>query len=117
MIRSPLHRKTGLKPFSKKRQREMKERAKVRHVVLSRDGFTCQAKALLPHVPCFGGLEAHHWIKASAGGPYQPDNLLTLCQRHNQWVEDEPLKARELGLAAPENVRFGRSLGWWGVPT
>lgn len=72
--------------------------------VFARDGFRCQA-AGLDFGECFGSLTPHHLLKASQGGRYTVDNLLTLCSAHNDRVEDYPLRARQLGLVRKSRER------------
>lgn len=59
---------------------------------------------------CFGGPTPHHLLKASQGGGWTVDNLVTLCRFHNGWVEDRPEHAWQLGLV----VRRGETtaLAW-----
>ncbi len=47
---------------------------------------------------CAGPDTPHHLLKAGQGGGYTLDNLVTLCARHNVWVEDNPDHARRLGM-------------------
>lgn len=54
---------------------------------LARDGHRCSAGRLLGGA-CSELLHVHHLIPVRAGGaPYNPDNLLTLCDRHHPVVE------------------------------
>lgn len=102
MKRTPLRsrvgltRRTRLRPVSEKRAANASERLRVRNEVFTRDGWTCQARVspLCPH----GLLEAHHLRKASQGGTYTAENLLTTCHGCNQWIEDHPAEARAAGL-------------------
>lgn len=50
---------------------------------------------------CHGEVNRHEIIKASAwrAGRLDPDNVTTLCNFHNGWVEDHPIEARKLGLS------------------
>lgn len=49
-------------------------------------------------LPCGGPLAWHERRKRSAGGSIlNPDNLVGACNRHNEWVEDNPGLARQLG--------------------
>jgi len=48
--------------------------------------------------PCSGPWTPHHPEKAWKGGEYSLRALVTLCARHNSWVEDEPDLAWKLGL-------------------
>lgn len=103
--RTPLHR-TALKAVrhalpaeSRKRKREASSRAKVRHAVLSRDGFRCRLAGIggqLAH-EC-NGPSPHHLLKASAGGPYSETNLICVCCKANSMIEDYPLEGFRLGL-------------------
>lgn len=119
MKRSPLRRGTTplartelaartkrLSPRSKKREAEAAERFVIRTAVFARDRWACTMPDVLRRHgahpldagPCVGPLTPHHLRKASAGGPYTMDNLVSLCAGHNSWVEDHPLRATELGL-------------------
>lgn len=92
----PLHRRTKLRAISRKRLADQARRAQVRTEVFLRDGFECQWPEL--ERVCFGPLTPHHLKKASSGGRYVADNLVTLCEYHNGMVEDWPLLAQRLGL-------------------
>lgn len=92
----PLRRRTRLAPMSAKRRASMPARAEVREAVFRRDGGCVLAIWADLAGPCFGPLTFHHRRKASAGGAYSEANGLTLCARHNGWVEDAPSAAREL---------------------
>jgi 5-methylcytosine-specific restriction endonuclease McrA len=112
-----VRRRTGLSPMSAKTKVRQAERAEIRERVFARDGHRCRldpagyaesigrlmAVGLIPEprtgVPaCHGALTPHHLLKASQGGAYTLDNLVTLCSMHNCWVEDHPAQARDLGL-------------------
>lgn len=101
---------------SKKRAATVDDRRAVREIVYARDNWTCRlagrvgdlivpinprgeqigCEVALP--PCGGPLTPHHLQKASDLGPYTVDNLMTLCARHNSWVEDVPWAALALNL-------------------
>lgn len=115
MRRTPLRRTSRLAPISKKRAAGTEDRRAIRERVYARDGWRCRLLASVgatyfsvnedglrgPYEkvpPCFGPLTPHHLLKASAGGPYTLDNLVTLCAGHNTWVEDHPATATALGL-------------------
>lgn len=106
--------------MSKKRRASLPERERVRLEVFERDGGRCQFwfvvdEALeritgdeLCELPmCFGVLTPHHLMK-SWKGPYIAENLLTLCVRHNKYVEEEPDLCYRLGLT----IRNGDPLPW-----
>lgn len=96
--RPSIARRTGRLPAtSAKTRREADKRRAVTLAVFERDGFACRATDL-DFGPCFGPLTPHHLKKASQGGRFVPSNLLTLCAAHNDRVEDQPARARALGL-------------------
>lgn len=97
--KTPLKRFKGLSPVSAKRKAEKPGRDLVRAAVFERDGWSCRIAPLVG-TACFGVLTVHHLRKASAGGEYVEANLLTACASHNSFVEDEPKRARALGLVA-----------------
>lgn len=83
---------------------ERPERDEVRALVMARD-MTCR---MAGRWSCYGGPTVHHLRKSSAGGPYDPHNLILLCQRCNDAVESErPDEAHSLGLV----VRMGETIG------
>ena len=49
--------------------------------------------------PCLGDVNGHEIVKRSQGGSIvDMDNVVLLCNKHNLWVEDNPLEAHTLGL-------------------
>lgn len=97
-------RRERLKPVSAKRAAENVERAHVRHAVFDRDGWACIGAGVIPHTCDPHKLEAHHLHKASAVGAYEVVNLVTVCPVLNQWVEDHPSKATDLGLVVRAGI-------------
>ena len=91
-------KRSPLRPMSRKRRRASAGRAEIRAAVFARDGQHCRLAGVTDAGRCFGGLTPHHIVKASQGGPYTEENLVTLCSLHNSWVEDNPNHARALGL-------------------
>lgn len=84
---------------SRKVEADLPRRRKVRAAVFERDGNVCLMVALKPGHVCHGTpLTVHHLKKASQGGTYTEDNLVTLCAYANGFVEDYPAEARALGL-------------------
>jgi len=102
LARRPLRRGKPLRAQSEKRASAAEERKEVREAVYRRDRWTCVLERTSRQrddvPPCHGPLTPHHLRKASAGGAYSEENLVTLCRFHNGWVEDEPKLATELGL-------------------
>ena len=49
--------------------------------------------------PCYGPVNGHEIVKRSQGGSITDlSNIILLCARHNDWVEDSPTEAHRLGL-------------------
>lgn len=66
---------------------ENRERAVVREAVFTRDGC-CVLRGVEGAGQCFGSpFTPHHRRKASQGGAYTVDNLVTLCAHHNDELE------------------------------
>ncbi len=82
---------------STKRAAEADRRAEVRRQVFARDRM-CQVLALgagvYPIGPCAGILTPHHRRKASQGGGYTPECLVTVCCFHNDALEADADLAR-----------------------
>ena len=89
--RTPLKRSSGLKA---KRQGIPSD---VRSRVAIRDGG-CRGRTLIPELSCWGRLDPHHILRRSQGGQDTPDNLVTLCRAHHDWVHAYPETSRTLGL-------------------
>lgn len=72
----------------------------LRAQILERDGHSCRAAALVPQVACFLGAppQIHH-VKRRWHGSDNPENLMTLCLTHHQWVTEHPADAHDLGLS------------------
>lgn len=85
-------KRTGLPPVERER------RARIKAAVFERDGHRCVGERRIEGVLCSGLLTVHHIRKASAGGKYVPENLVSLCAGMNTWVEDAPERAWHLGL-------------------
>lgn len=49
---------------------------------------------------CYGPVNGHEIIKASQwrAGRLVPENVITLCNMHNDWIEEYPARAYVLGL-------------------
>lgn len=67
-----------------------REKVQIRDAVFRRDGGCL----LAGHGRCFGGLTAHHVVKAGQGGAYSLANLRTLCAHHNDQLEADADLAR-----------------------
>lgn len=74
-------RQTGLPAATVETRREIRAR------VFERDRFRCQLAELAGAGHCFGGLTPHHRLKASQGGAYSLENLVTACAQHNGLLE------------------------------
>ncbi len=81
---------------SPKREAVRAEEEAIRDAVFRRDGG-CVLRQQASH-RCIGPDTPHHLAKASAGGPYTAENLVTLCSGSNTAVEDDPEWGRWVGL-------------------
>lgn len=99
-----LKRSGKLSPSSKKRLIELRHRGKIKQAVFERDGgcllspFRDLNRDGQSWGPCVGDLTPHHLLKASHGGKYTLENLVTLCELHNDMIEDYPDAAYAAGL-------------------
>jgi hypothetical protein len=85
--------------------------------VFDRDGHRC----ILAHPPspvdtisagrCIGKLTPHHLRKQGQGGPWAAVNIVTLCTRHNGWVEQFPSLAHDLGLVIRTGETYADAWG------
>jgi hypothetical protein len=93
--RTPLHRRTGVNPVSKRRQAERPQRDSCRAIVLERDG-TCR------YPGCRAESTDVHELHRGAGrhADYlDPESCRGMCRPHHDFVSLNPNAARELGLA------------------
>lgn len=91
--------------MSAKRAAGAEDRRDVRMELFARDHGHCllDVNEYAPVVgACAGPWTPHHRRKASHGGAYDLENLVTLCAGHNGWVEDHPIEAHALGLVCRE---------------
>lgn len=63
---------------------KMYDYANTKAYVLARDNYTCQCDAN----GCTNRLEVHHIKFRSKGGSDNPDNLITLCDKHHKMLHD-----------------------------
>lgn len=90
MRRSPLTRRTPLRPWSKKRRQAAKQYRNARAVAFHRAQERCEV--------CGQRAEhAHHLLPRSAGGPDDPTNLLAVCHACHARIHANPQWAREHG--------------------
>lgn len=97
---APMPRRSGLAAESTKRKGERAAYRRMKAAVYERDGHTCQAAALVPDVACGGPLDPQHVIPRSAwaGGRLVAANVLCVCRRHHEFIDDQPALAADLGL-------------------
>jgi hypothetical protein len=101
---TPLKRGGRLSPTSQARIADLPRRKEIREAVFARDGGCLMSpwrgmnEQGRDWGPCVGVLTPYHLLKASQGGDYSMDNLITLCSMHNGMVEDFPKAAAALGL-------------------
>jgi 5-methylcytosine-specific restriction endonuclease McrA len=93
----PIKRRTPLKRSSGLKQKRKGLASDVRSEVFLRDKG-CRGRALIPDLSCWGKLDPHHILRRSQGGQDTPENLVTLCRAHHDWVHAYPESSRQLGL-------------------
>lgn len=109
MKRTPIARRTRLRPRSKARAVRAAEFAPVIEQAKRRDlgckfGSAVALAAAEGGAPtdrpgdCWGPLHPHHILPRSRGGGDVLDNLVVLCAGHHQWVHEHPRIAKALGL-------------------
>lgn len=100
-----MKRSGRLQPKSAKAIAAEPEIDAARAALYARDGMVCRLAGVLTGVPCFGRRATPHHLR-KPGRSWALDNLVVLCARHNEWVEDEPNAAHALGLV----VRRGETV-------
>lgn len=98
MKRTPLPRRTRLRPRSPKRAAQAAEFQPLMVACYRRDGWECQLRHAVAECECWGPLHPHHILPRSRGGKDELDNLVTLCAAHHQWTHLNPADAKRLGL-------------------
>jgi 5-methylcytosine-specific restriction endonuclease McrA len=79
----------------------------VKRYVLFRDEWRCR------HCRTSWGLDPHHVIFRSAGGPDTPNNLLTLCRKCHDDVHGGRLKIEIVTVVEYDLiVKFWKQKGW-----
>jgi hypothetical protein len=107
--RSPLHRRTTLKPISVKRTAANRERKRAQRAAWGRPPWECWLRGLagewrfstgytLVIPPCKGPVHGHEVAKPRSLYLTDVQFQVPLCDRHNGWCENAPSDARMLGL-------------------
>jgi hypothetical protein len=100
----PVFARSGTPISVGRSQRTIPDRT--RRTVLRRDGHMCQ----VPGCTAGRGLDLHHIVHWSAGGPTDTANLVTLCSRHHRMHH-----RRRLGIEGdadkPETLEFADARG------
>lgn len=88
---------------SEKRKAEKPRRDEVRRIVFERDGG-CQARGILPG-RCWRVMDAHEVQSRGRrpGGHLDPENVITLCRGHHEWVTNHSEEAEALGFLLPSS--------------
>ena len=70
----------------------------LREEVFRRDHWKCQAhpRDFALDLPCQGRLHAHHVILRSQGGQDIMDHLVTVCERHHDYLHNGDRHGAEL---------------------
>jgi hypothetical protein len=108
MKRTPISRKSSLKPVSAKRNSSMADYKRAKKEIMQRSNGACEAR--VPGV-CTGGAEhAHHKRRRSKGGKDEAANLIAVCFHCHEWIHTHPGAAVDAGLlvgtksSVPEEV-------------
>jgi hypothetical protein len=93
-------RRSRLRHQSRRRTAETDIWRDVLMVVNARDHGWCRAERLVPEVGCRGPTDPHHVIPVGRA-PWlrlDPDNVITVCRAHHDWIGDHPTAATDRGL-------------------
>lgn len=93
------------KPMKKKR--EPPALTKVKRQVRERDNYTCRfPKCGKEHK----SIDVHHIAKISQRPDlkFDPDNMLCLCRKHHNWIDQNHDKAVEMGLLNVESYELAK---------
>lgn len=91
MIRTPLHRKTGLYRRSIRAVARSGDWRVAKHSALERQRFACWRCGKSDPV------HAHHRLPKSQGGKDTPENCLVLCLTCHVYVHDHPTESYATG--------------------
>ncbi len=103
-----------MRAVSTQRAIENRERRKAMAIVRQRDGNRCVGAGVLPG-RCYGALNGHEIITRSDGGSItDSDNIVLLCNHHNEWCDLHAAAAVSLGFRQirhdPYSSRVARRL-------
>lgn len=89
-----------IRRYSKRRESKRDERAALVEAVFRRDGHACVARTKVPGVRCRPRLDPHEIIPRSAwrDGYLVMSNVVTVCEAHHDWIDNNPNEAHTLGL-------------------
>jgi len=88
--------------ISPKRQATIGEYRAFQLTVFQERGDRCEAQ--LPSICATRGDQLHHIVKRSQGGPLiARENVLIVCMYCHAWIENNPAKAKILGLSRSRN--------------
>jgi len=98
-------KKSPIKKVSDKRIKLMNQRREMMEEKFGpRELWVCQFEefvgpAMAGVIRCFGVINGHELKKRSQGGSIvDPENVVLLCNYHNDWIEDNPAVAKRVGL-------------------
>ena len=89
-----------MRRISPKRQATIGEYRAFQLTVFQERGERCEAQ--LPSICATLGDQLHHIVKRSQGGPrslISRENVLIVCMYCHSWIENNPAKAKALGLS------------------
>lgn len=88
-------KRTPIRPVSDRQRDEWQRRAELRARLAAERGDACELRTPV----CTGRQQGlHHLRKASQGGRTVEGNVLLSCNACNTWCEDNPARARTMGL-------------------
>ena len=107
MKRTPITRKSALKPVSAKRKSTMADYKRAKEEIMQRGDGACEARVVNV---CTGGAEhAHHKKRRSRGGTDDGENLIAVCFHCHEWIHTHPADATALGLLTVDNAEGEQS--------
>lgn len=97
--RTPLARRTQLRPVSKARQRQRRDYEQAKAEVWARDGGHCQPGLLLRDGKCTLEIHPHHiWTQRQYPKlRCDPDVMVCCCSYHHRLIHDNPKWAKRAG--------------------
>lgn len=101
MKRTPLTRRTPLRPMSRKRRKQLPARRACLAAVRERSDGRCEFPGCTR-----AGVDGHEILtRARGGSPLDAGNVVWLCRAHHDFAHDNPAAATRLGLLVSQHGR------------